>query len=1300
MSNEEKYYLCLKEYYESKDFRKEFCIEIKEFKFKRNENNNDNFKINNNQIHFTNNNFKDTIIYNNKEYYIIDNKNNRIYIEKDNKENCYKYINPCNPCFWHIKQQKYFNNKYIEKTFITNNKKRRADILINNIQIEYQHSNIKTDSIIKRTNDYLNKQKLVLWVLDYTTLTDEFILLNDNIIRIDPNYSLIRPFTCLKKLNNAYLLINCYNKFFYISKENLKIIQENNNYIELNDVICCDENKFYNLLTNKNTSKNICETLINDFNNSIQNIFKDQFEQQFLNKIYLYQKCAGSGKSYDALHLLDFNKDYQRYYNKNNFIFLTKIKSNRSDFCNKFFDYYRNNEFKNSFTIKNLKIKKECYKYDDYKNNINEFNKLIEDSKNEQNAIIVECIKNNEYKSPLYITFGTIDSFNYALSNYIENFKKPNTFYFKNLLNSFDKIKDNVNICFKHKTINDKTLIIIDETQDLILEYKALFDILNNPNNKQRLDFHIIGDNLQQLYSNNSTFTNLMLDNSNNIYKFEDFESKCIRFYNIELKNFINEFINNYIKIKPELINYKIQPLKKIRTDINGIVKLNEFICEDKPYNLKKDNIEITNYDYNNDEQDETKIIEQDEHNNLIHENIDLLFENYIKDLLLNKNDINLPSDILILTPFPVKAVFKTIESRFNTQIQVILNNEYYQNKIIKAYENFIRTKDYNNILIKDQIEHLRYYYDLFKNKSIDINNLNFVQRHSSSDKGGINLDNSKHKLRILSIHSSKGLTCKNVFALNINTDDIMNFCKTDNPNDLQVKSFKYVAYTRASHRLFYTENSIDIYKRNYKINIDEIIGHLKNSSDNKIKQFNKIIDNNIQNIYNNNQELFYININSDDYNYNIIRYELLHIIYDCIVNKHIEDYKKTLPWEERKQINTIFGGICKKAVDFKFKQFDISYNDQIDNNKNNDRINKEYKDYFKLCNKCRETKLNTKEIPILIKNKSDLIYLNEYNSFVNNIKEKRGNITTNFINEIYNLIIDINKNTDIKYVLRILLIFNYIYEKFSINPYCSSLNLFEYLNLLNKNNQSAEYIKFLDNFREKINNNINLIQKHIDTYKITKMYNYNTSLSKLIYNKSPKDQSIIEKCVLLDNNRKSLHNDGNNFINVYLYNDISELNFGDYYYYWNITYLLYHYINKTFYKKFENLFKNKYYIASFVGIGLNNIIYDVNLDNIIDTNNDFYKYICKYIISYVNNKLIKYIDVIFNNKETLKDLKSKDIGELYKQSKLYLTFENTNLNINDEIKDILVDNKEKSSNEIKELIQQLLLQYLENKNE
>ena len=86
-------------------------------------------------------------------------------------------------------------------------------------------------------------------------------------------------------------------------------------------------------------------------------------------------------------------------------------------------------------------------------------------------------------------------------------------------------------------------------------------------------------------------------------------------------------------------------------------------------------------------------------------------------------------------------------------------------------------------------------------------------------DKGGINLDISKQ----LSIHTSKGLTCKNIITLNINKKNIKIFCKTDE-YDLCVRSFIYVAFNRASYRFFYTLNSINEYNDNNKININEII--------------------------------------------------------------------------------------------------------------------------------------------------------------------------------------------------------------------------------------------------------------------------------------------------------------------------------------------------------------------------------------------------------------------------------------------------------------------------------------------
>ncbi len=49
---------------------------------------------------------------------------------------------------------------------------------------------------------------------------------------------------------------------------------------------------------------------------------------------------------------------------------------------------------------------------------------------------------------------------------------------------------------------------------------------------------------------------------------------------------------------------------------------------------------------------------------------------------MLNKEDINLPSDILILTLFPKKSIFSTIEQQLNSTIIEILHNNKYQQKI------------------------------------------------------------------------------------------------------------------------------------------------------------------------------------------------------------------------------------------------------------------------------------------------------------------------------------------------------------------------------------------------------------------------------------------------------------------------------------------------------------------------------------------------------------------------------------------------------------------------------------------
>ena len=65
---------------------------------------------------------------------------------------------------------------------------------------------------------------------------------------------------------------------------------------------------------------------------------------------------------------------------------------------------------------------------------------------------------------------------------------------------------------------------------------------------------------------------------------------------------------------------------------------------------------------------------------------------------MLNKEDINLQSDILILTLFPKKSIFSTIEQQLNSTIIEILHNN---TKNINAYENYKKTKDYNKNINK-----------------------------------------------------------------------------------------------------------------------------------------------------------------------------------------------------------------------------------------------------------------------------------------------------------------------------------------------------------------------------------------------------------------------------------------------------------------------------------------------------------------------------------------------------------------------------------------------------------------------
>ena len=99
--------------------------------------------------------------------------------------------------YWHIKQQHYFNNDNIEYKYKIDDKEYRADVNINDIQLEFQYTDIEIKKIKRRTKEYTKKCKILFWILDYTDTDNEIVIINENIMEINTNNILFKHFTCL-----------------------------------------------------------------------------------------------------------------------------------------------------------------------------------------------------------------------------------------------------------------------------------------------------------------------------------------------------------------------------------------------------------------------------------------------------------------------------------------------------------------------------------------------------------------------------------------------------------------------------------------------------------------------------------------------------------------------------------------------------------------------------------------------------------------------------------------------------------------------------------------------------------------------------------------------------------------------------------------------------------------------------------------------------------------------------------------------------------------------------------------------
>lgn len=192
------------------------------------------------------------LIKDNKEYYLINEKYELCYY--DVKEQKIKKqedtVKEHQKTFWHLNNQSYFNKENTEKEININN--RKPDVLINNYQLEFQHSNLEETELKERTNDYLQNKdcKNLFWILNYTDNND-FKINNDS---IEININKLKNYICLKNYKNVYLLIEHNDTFYYINKELLndinKYINNNQSTIIINNILGFNKIDFFNKIKN------------------------------------------------------------------------------------------------------------------------------------------------------------------------------------------------------------------------------------------------------------------------------------------------------------------------------------------------------------------------------------------------------------------------------------------------------------------------------------------------------------------------------------------------------------------------------------------------------------------------------------------------------------------------------------------------------------------------------------------------------------------------------------------------------------------------------------------------------------------------------------------------------------------------------------------------------------------------------------------------------------------------------------------------------------------------------------------
>ena len=312
---------------------------------------------------------------------------------------------------WHLEWQNRFDKKNREIKLGN----RRADVMIKDLVVEFQHSRISQDEVKERGEDYKKENKKIIWIIDGNKERGE-------------DYKKER-LEISEREQGVFLL---YIKTAWIF-QNFK--SEKYIYINIDDSIYRVQPSHDMYLCQK--AKNIDEVVNSLKEGDFFDLWRDQ---EFCQKpiLYLNQRGAGNGKTYEIVSMV-----VEKYPTRNLFVYLTKTHSAKSIILS---------EFKN---IYGEKIELENKKKLD-----------LEDEDIEGKTYELNYIRENEEK--VKIIMGTVDSFIFHIASKIAKDNKNTGDYYKHLAISVslgDIRYEYKNGRFKYhgENIDKNSMIVIDE---------------------------------------------------------------------------------------------------------------------------------------------------------------------------------------------------------------------------------------------------------------------------------------------------------------------------------------------------------------------------------------------------------------------------------------------------------------------------------------------------------------------------------------------------------------------------------------------------------------------------------------------------------------------------------------------------------------------------------------------------------------------------------------------------------------------------------------------------------------------